>query len=473
MSKSWKYALSALAVAIAAIGSAFYLPHARGATSDAPAATGSPQSTAAVTFTHDVAPIFFSQCATCHRPGEVAPFSLLTYEEARKHAHEIEMVTHDRQMPPWKAKIGFGDFAGVRQLSNAQISTIAAWVKAGRPEGNPADLPPAPQFASGWTLGEPDLIVKMPQPFTLPANASRDVYRVFVIPLNLTEDKYVAAVDFRPSNPRIVHHSLFYLDTSGKARELEEQSPDKPGYARVGGPGFSPTGGLGGWAPGGRAHFLPDGVGRVVRKGSDLILHTHFHPTGKPEVEQSMVGLYFLKKPPEKVLITIPKARHRIDIPAGDANYRIDDSFVVPTNVRLSGIIPHAHLLCQEIKVTATFPDGTEHPLIWIPKWDWDWQEQYQYEHPLDIPQGTRVNLEYRYDNSTDNPKNPTTPPREVRWGEQTADEMALVFFQLEIDRGAQAAALGRGLRERLRERLSRSGAGPADATPSTRPVSP
>ncbi len=248
MSKSWKYALSALAIAIAAIGSAFYLPHARGATSDAPVAAGSSQSSATVTFTHDVAPIFFGQCATCHRPGEVAPFSLLTYGEARKHAHEIEMVTHDRQMPPWKAKIGFGDFAGVRQLSDAQISTIAAWVKAGRPEGNPADLP-APQFASGWTLGEPDLIVKMPKPFTLPADASRDVYRVFVLPLNLTEDKYVAAVDFRPSNPRIVHHSLFYLDTTGKARELEEQSPDKPGYARVGGPGFSPTGGLGGWAP--------------------------------------------------------------------------------------------------------------------------------------------------------------------------------------------------------------------------------
>ncbi len=186
-----------------------------------------------------------------------------------------------------------------------------------------------------------------------------------------------------------------------------------------------------------------------------------------------MVGLYFLKKPPEKVLITIPKATHRIDIPAGDATYRIDDSFVVPANVRLSGIIPHAHLLCQEIKVTATFPDGTEHPLIWIPKWDWDWQEQYQYEHPLDIPKGTRVNLEYRYDNSSDNPRNPSNPPKETRRGEQTKDEMALVFFQLEIDRGAQAAALGHGLRERLRERFSKSGAKPSGATPSTQPASP
>ncbi len=411
-----------------------------------------------VTFNHNVAPILFSQCASCHRPGEVAPFSLLTYSEARKHAKEIAELTADRTMPPWKAKVGFGDLAGVRQLTNAQIATITAWVKAGRPEGDPADLPAAPKFASGWTLGEPDLVVKMPQPFTLPADASRDVYRVFVIPLNLDETKYVSAIEFRPSNPRIVHHSLFYLDGSGAARGLEERSPDKPGYARVGGPGFVPSGGLGGWAPGALPHFLSDGVGRKVPKNSDLILHTHFHPTGKPEVEQSMVGLYFHKLPPQKLLITIPKGTHRIDIPAGDANYHISDSFIVPSDVRLTGIIPHAHLLCKEIKVTATFPNGTEQPLIWIPRWDW--QEQYQYVKPMEIPRGTRVNLEYRYDNSADNPRNPTTPPREVRWGEQTADEMALVFFQLEVDRSAQAGLLGRALRDRIRQRAggARSG---------------
>ena len=461
MNRCWKFVFVAFVIALAIVG---WCSH--GSSARAASANDRPPVSSAVTFNRNVAPIFFDHCVSCHRPGEVAPFSLLTYAEARKHAHEIEQVTHDRVMPPWKAKIGYGDLAGVRSLSDGQIATISAWIKAGRPEGESADLPAAPTFQSGWTLGEPDLVLKMSQPFTLPADATRDVYRVFVIPLNLTEDKYVSAVEFRPSNPRIVHHSLFYLDSSGMARANELRSPDKPGYARVGGPGFTPSGGLGGWAPGALPHYLPQGVGRLMPKGSDLILHTHFHPTGKPEVEQSTVGLYFLKTPPQKVLVTFPKATHRIDIPAGDSDYRISDSFTVPADVRLSGIIPHAHLLCKEIKVSATLPDGVEQPLIWIPKWDWDWQEQYQYVHPLDIPRGTKVHLEYRYDNSADNPKNPSTPPREVRWGEQTVDEMALVFFQLEVDPSTQSRAMARTLRERLRKRFSGRGNG----SPATQP---
>jgi hypothetical protein len=181
-------------------------------------------------------------------------------------------------------------------------------------------------------------------------------------------------------------------------------------------------------------HFLPDGVARPVQAGADLILHTHFHPSGKIEREQSVVGLYFAKKPPQKLLISLPHGSQRIDIAPGEKHYVIDDTFTVPADVELSGIIPHAHLLCRDVKVTATLPDGTEKPLIWIDDWDWNWQEQYQYVQPLLIPRGTKVRMQFTYDNSADNIHNPNTPPKRVRYGEQTGDEMALVFYQILID---------------------------------------
>ena len=210
-----------------------------------------------VTFTKNIAPIVFSNCVTCHRPGQVAPFPLMTYQEVQKHADDIASVTDDRLMPPWKAAPDFGDFIGIRHLSDDQIATIDAWLKAGKPEGNPADLPAAPTFSSGWELGEPDLIVKVPKPFTVPAEG-RDVYRCFVIPLNLDVEKYVAAVDFRPSNPRVVHHALFFLDNNGNGRRLEAQAADgQPGYWHSGGPGFMPSGGLGGWSRGISRFFSP------------------------------------------------------------------------------------------------------------------------------------------------------------------------------------------------------------------------
>ena len=358
----------------------------------------------------------------------------MSYADVRRHAKEIAELTSDHTMPPWKPEDGIGEFVGARRLTDQQIDLIQRWVKAGKPEGSASDLPPAPTFTSGWQLGEPDMIVKMPQPYTLRADGPDD-YRCFVIPLNLPEDAYVRAVDFRPSNPRIVHHSLFYLDSSGRARELEAASEQKPGYPRTGGPGFIPSGGLGGWAPGAVPRFLPEGVGRPVRAGADLVIHTHFHPSGKVEREQSSLGLYLTKKPPEKLLVSIPHGQNKIDIPAGEKHYVIDDTFTVPANVELAGIIPHAHLLCRQIAVAAALPDGTPLPLISIKDWDWNWQEQYYYKHPLAIPRGTQVRMVFTYDNSSDNVHNPNNPPQRVRFGEQTGDEMALVFYQLLVDR--------------------------------------
>src|SRR5437870_1551557 len=241
------------------------------------------------TFTKDIAPILYQNCVSCHRPGEVAPFSLIDYKTVKKHSEDIASVTESRFMPPWKAEAGHGDFMNERRLSDAQIQLIQLWVKQEAVEGNAADLPAAPKFAEGWYLGEPDLVVKMPEAYTVPAEG-RDVFRCFVIPMDLPEDKFVRAVEFRPSNRRVVHHSLLFLDTTGAARKLDEADPGV-GYGKMGGVGFVPSGGLGGWAPGVFPQPLPDGIARRIRKGADLVLQTHFHPTGKEENEQSSFGI--------------------------------------------------------------------------------------------------------------------------------------------------------------------------------------
>lgn len=396
-----------------------------------------------VTFTKDVAPILYANCVSCHRPGEVAPFPLIDYKDAAKRADQLAEVTQDRQMPPWKAEPGHGEFQHERRLTDEQIATIRAWADAGAPEGDKAALPPAPRFVEGWALGEPDLVVEMPQEFTLRAEGP-DVFRWFVLPVKLPEDKYVRAVEFRPSNRKIVHHALLFLDKSGKAAELDARTPEI-GYEKMGGPGFTPGGGLGGWAPGVSPQDLPEGVARLMPAGSDLIIQTHFHPTGKPETERSRVGLYFAKKEPEKLLAVFPSAARPLDIPAGKKDHRITNEFTVPLDTTLFGIIPHAHLLCKSIKVTATPPGGEERPLIWVKDWDWDWQEHYTYKEPVKIPAGTKVFMEFVYDNSADNIKNPHSPPKRVRWGEQTGDEMALVFFQILADPDSPLAALGGG----------------------------
>ena len=407
----------------------------------------------APTFSKDVAPILFERCVSCPRAGEVAPFALTSYPDARRRARLIADVTSRHLMPPWKAEPGHGDFVGERRLTDQQIQTLRDWSRAGAPEGNPADLPPLPKFTDGWHLGQPDLVVKMTEPYTLAAEG-RDDFRVFVIPLNLDQDKYVRAVEFRPGNRSIVHHALFFLDNSGTARQLDAQEPG-PGYRRMGGPGFTPSGGLGGWAPGFTPHFLPDGVGRPVRKGADLVVQVHFHPSGKPEIEQSSVGLYFTKQDPQKVMIPFPwAARRSINIPPGEKNYQVRTSFTIdpviaPNGVTLVGLTPHAHLLCKEVKVDATLPSGQTTSLIWIKDYDWDWQDEYFYKNPVQLPVGTKVDMYYRYDNSPENPKNPSNPPKRVTWGEQTTDEMAIVFFHVVVDRNtadlARLLLRGRG----------------------------
>ncbi len=395
---------------------------------------------APVTFTHDIAPVIYANCVSCHRPGEVAPFSLITYDDAKKRADLLAEVTHSKYMPPWKAEPGYGEFEGARHLTDAQIALFDQWQKQGCPQGDPKLLPALPKFAEGWQLGKPDLIVKVDKPYTLKADG-RDEFRCFVVPLNLKEDKYVTAVEFRPSNRKIVHHAILFLDGKGRARKLDDADP-LPGYARAGGPGFTPNGSLGGWAPGAFVTPLPEGIVRMVPKGSDLVIQTHFHSDGKEEVEQSSVGIYFSKEPPKKQLTGLALRSTKIDIPPDKKDYTLTDSLVLPVDIDLIGVTPHAHLICKDMHAWATLPDGSKKELIWIKDWDFNWQEQYQYLKPMHLPKGSTLQMKYVYDNSADNIRNPNTPPKRVTFGEQTTNEMAFLFMQVVTDKPADRLAL-------------------------------
>jgi mono/diheme cytochrome c family protein/peroxiredoxin len=380
-----------------------------------------------VTFAEHIAPIVFHQCATCHRPGQVAPFSLLNYADTRKHAKTMLRVIQDRYMPPWQPEPGYGEFRNERRLTQAQIALFDKWVKTGMAEGDPQKTPKLPKFPDGWRLGTPDLVVKMDRPFEVPADGP-DIYQNFVIPLGVKEDKWVTAVEFRASAPEVVHHVLYFLDNSGRARAKIKQE-GQPGFS---GMGFRPTGSLGGWAVGAIPIRLPDGLAYPLSKGSDLVLQTHFHLSGKPVKEELTVGIYFADKPPQRTLanLQLPPSFgifSNVDIPAGQAKFKVTDSFILPVDVDLVAAGAHAHYLGKTMQATAKLPDGTEKKLFSIRDWDFNWQGQYLYKDFVRLPKGTILHGEVTWDNSAANPRNPTIPPVQVRWGEGSKDEMGQV----------------------------------------------
>ena len=383
-----------------------------------------PSTGAPPTFTRAVAPILYRHCATCHHAGEVAPFPLLTYEDAAKRAKLIVTVTASRYMPPWQPEPGYGHFQGERRLRDAEITTLRRWAQAGAPQGDSGQLPPAPHFPEGWQLGTPDMTLRMPKPFSIAADGP-DQYMCFVIPLHLTADKYVRALEFRPETRSVVHHALFLLDAGHIGRQLGES------YSCFGTPGFLPSGALGGWTPGMQPARMPDGLQLILRKGSDLVMQIHYHPTGKPETDQSTLGLYFTGKPPTKWVADIALGSHQIDIPPGERAYKVRDHFTTPVDVAAVGIIPHAHYICKEMQGWAILPDGRKQWLIRIRDWNFNWQEQYRYATPVKLPADTRLEMEFTYDNSDANPRNPNHPARRVVWGPDTTDEMAGLHVQV------------------------------------------
>lgn len=390
---------------------------------------------AAITFNKHVAPILWKNCAGCHRPSEIGPFPLLTYADASKRADFIAEITASRRMPPWKAEPNFGQFHDERRLNDEELALLSAWAKAGAPEGDAQDLPKPPEFHEGWQLGEPDMVLKMAEPFQVPADGA-DVYRCFVIPIDLEKDMMVSAVEFRPGNRAVVHHAIMFLDATGAGRKRDAED-EQQGFVSFGGPGIKPTGGLGGWAPGAMPRFMPDGIVKYVKKGSDLVLQVHYHPSGKAEQDQSTIGIYFSKKPTKKIVTGIALAQPGLKLPAGDANCVVEaKTEPLPADVNVLGISPHMHNLGKEMKVTAKTPDSEEEvPLIWIKDWDFSWQGQYQFAKPVRLPKGSVINVRSVYDNSAENPKNPNNPPKEVRWGEATQDEMCLCGIQVFTDK--------------------------------------
>ena len=395
---------------------------------------------AIVTYTRDIAPILQARCVVCHRPGQVAPFSLTRYEEAAKRADWLAQVAEERLMPPWIPGPGDHRFVGDRRLSDRELALLRIWADSGRAQGDPEDLPPTPVFDdNGWRLGTPDLVVRMTEPFEVPADGP-DILRNFVIPLNVDEDRLVTAIEFRPGNPRVTHHAVLFLDAGRTARKLDAADP-RPGYDGFGGPGFLPSGALGGWSVGNTPRHLPDGMGRHLKKGSDLVVQIHYHPTGKPETDQSEIALYFLDRSvaetlsqPNKLVGSFWVADYRIDLPPGETDLPARASYTLPRPVTLVGVVPHMHLLGKSMKATARRPDGTRDVLIDIPQWNYNWQDEYYFERPFRLPAGTVLEVEARFDNSDANPFNPSTPPRRVTWGEGTLDEMMFCFFLATAD---------------------------------------
>jgi hypothetical protein len=387
-----------------------------------------PAAVARPTYTKEVAPILQKNCLECHRPGQVGPFALETYEQARKRAADIATVVEDRVMPPWKASPHFGvKFQDERLLPEKDISTLITWAESGAPQGNPADLPPPPQFSEEWLLGTPDLVVDVGTEYRVPADGG-DIYRCFVIPTRLEKDVYVTAAEYRPGNRRVVHHILAYVDTSGKARERDQADPG-PGYACFGGPGEPIHGDLGGWAPGIQPRVLPDGIGRSLPRGSDLIVQLHYHPSGKPETDRTKIGLYFARKPIHQTLHWIPALNPAMELPPGESNIEIKAAWSVPVDLVGHAVAPHMHLLGRDIRMSLKFPDGREQDLIQIDDWDFNWQYSYFLEKPIDLPKGTVVNVVGHYDNTGSNPRNPNKPPKLVKWGEATTDEMCVGYI--------------------------------------------
>jgi mono/diheme cytochrome c family protein len=394
-----------------------------------------PAPPAPVTFSETIAPIVYANCVGCHRPGEAAPFSLVTYEDVAKRAPLIAKVTASRYMPPWHAAHGYGEFADERRLSDDQIAAFAAWAKAGMPKGDLGTLAKPPTFPDGWQLGKPDLILEMPDAFSVPASGP-DIYRNFAIPTGLTEDRYVRAVEYRPGTRKVVHHALFSFIKGGVRGPVgKDGQPGFPGAMPVAlVPAYQPAGDLGAWAVGNTPRFLPEGLAWTMTKASDFVLQLHLHPTGKPETERSTIGLYFAEKPPEMAIVEpgIPGlfgALKGIDIPAGERAYTITGTYTTPANMKAFSVLAHAHYLGKEFKATATLPDGSTRPLLWIQDWDFNWQDRYDYKQPVLLPKGTKVDVTISFDNSADNPHNPCNPPRRVKWGLQSFDEMGGIKF--------------------------------------------
>lgn len=393
------------------------------------------------TYTENIAPIIYNNCSKCHRAGQVAPFTLTSYSDVKQRALTIASVTQSGYMPPWKAEPTWAAFRDERRLTATQIALIRQWVAAGMPQGDPAKEPPLPTFTSDWQLGQPDLILEMPKAFTVPADGP-DIYQNFVLQTGLTDERYIRAVEVKPTATGALHHILFFLDSTGGGRQLDGQNgtPGFPGFGSIlllnaKDPATALAGGLGGWVPGATPEFLPPGIAYTLPKGADIILQTHFHPDGKVESEKTQIGLYFTTRPDRDITqVQAPGyfgVLANIDIPAGKSDYMVRGSFTLPVDVQAFSISAHTHYLGRGTRLTATLPTGEVRVLLWIKDWDFNWQDTYIFKDLVSLPAGTRIDGELIYDNSANNFRNPNNPPKRVTWGENSTDEMGSLILNV------------------------------------------
>ena len=401
-----------------------------------------------VTYTRDIAPILAANCVECHKADGIAPFPLESYRQARRRADTLAHVTAERIMPPWRADPNQGRFRDERILSERQIDLITTWAAAGAPEGDARELPPSHTVESaGWRLGEPDLVVAMPEAFEVPATGD-DIYRYFVIPSELVEDKVVVGVDFRPGDPGVVHHANFFIDYTGRGRKKDGEDPE-PGFSVFGTGGFmdydgSEEGGfgIGGWAPGSDPYELAPGLGMYLPRGGDFIFEVHYHLNGKATRDRSQMALYFADKPVDRYIDGLVIGTQDLQIPAGDSDYWRHVYMDVPAGFTLIDVFPHMHYIGTDVVATATLPGGTKLPLIRIGDWDFRWQNVYVYRKPVHLPAGSRIDVWFAFDNSDNNPANPNAPAAPVKWGWQTTDEMAEIWMTIVHDDWADRDAL-------------------------------
>ena len=366
-----------------------------------------PRSAHTVTYAHDVARVLDRACVPCHRPGQAAPFALQTYADARKRAVLIAQVTQRRYMPPWLPEPGDPPLMGHRELTPAQIALLQQWVKAGTPEGNRRERPIPPSFPVGWRLGKPDLIVKMPRPFTLAAEGN-EVCPSFVLPLSLPNDRWIRAIDVHPGNPRIVRAVSLFVDTEGKARHLSDQSGAN-GYFAFGAGLNAVSNRLSDWTPGGNPLDLPDGAALPLPKGTDLALMLRCQTDGQPEQEQTEIGLYFAPRPPRLMPFLMALGAVEMFLKANQTA-TVTETVTLPAAVRVLRMVPHADPICARISLTATLPDGTTRSLLQIKNWNAHWAEPYQWTAPMRLPAGTRLSLTAFFDNTKANPNNANRP---------------------------------------------------------------
>ncbi len=401
---------------------------------------------AAVTWSHDVAPVVYQYCAQCHRPGEAGPFALLTYDDVKKHARQIADLTHRRVMPPWLPDPG--PFQDQLRLTDDQIRMFAEWAAAGAPEGDASETPAPPKFTEGWQLGPPDLVLEASEPYHLPASGT-DYYWNFVFTAHVPTRKWVRAIEIRPGDRRLVHHANLYVDRAHSA------SPSGAGF-----PGMDfvierpindpDDGHFLYWKPGGIPYSEPDGFAWRLDPNDDLVLNAHMQPSGKPELVRPQVGLYFTDHPQAHFPMVLQlQDDNAINIPPGAHDYLVSDDFDLPMDVDVLAIYPHAHYLGKVLEAYATLPSGCRKPLIRIGDWNRNWEAVYRYKEPVFLPRGSTISMRFHYDNSTANVRNPHNPPKRVRAGNTAMDEMGHLYLQV-LPRG------GRDRRVELQEALLR-----------------